>query len=69
MIFARSINFGTSPAHVIYAVPAMLAIFLPLRFPFLFERSLKITSRSERAYFYLSLLWVGVAASLNLYLA
>lgn len=67
--FARSINFGTSPLHVIYATPAMMAIFLPLRFPLLFERSLKVNDRGERFLFYLSLLWIGFAASLNLYLA
>ena len=68
-IFARSVNFGSSFLHVIYATPVMMAIFLPLRFPFLFERSLKISGRGERSLFYLSLVWIGFTASLNLYLA
>ncbi|HOI75649.1 MAG TPA: hypothetical protein PLO63_16005 [Syntrophales bacterium] len=69
ILFARSIGFGGSPWHILCSFPVMMAIFLPLRFPFLFERSLKIAVSRERLLFYLSLSWIGLAASLNLYLA
>lgn len=59
-------NFGV--VDVLWAMLPATVIFVPLRFPFIFEDLHAVTSSREAVFFVLSLIWVGFTISLQMFI-